>query len=330
MDRMSSHITRAVALLILLNGHALHAAPPPNNDVALEETVSQAQTRFRRALELYQEGNLDAARAEFHRAYDESPNYRVLYNLAQVQFELHDYPAALATFEKYLHDGGNRIAAERRAQVTADVEKLQSRVALVDIRANVAEAEVFVDDVPVGSLPLSAPVVVSAGRRKIALTRVGYVPATQWLDVGGGDRPRLSFELREVVLSARPERKGIDLTERLAPARPPPRAGDGVPWFGWFATGTLALGAGVAGALALTAAADLQRDRTSFGVERAEMDQQKRNVDQLALATDVLIGAAAVSAGVSLYLTLTRKPKLESSSPELSLGYRSLALSGKF
>lgn len=324
--RFSAALTTAA--LIIQVGVA-HAAPAASNDLALEGTVTEAQERFRRALELYQEGNLDAARAEFHRAYESSPNYRVLYNLGQVEFELHDYPEALATMQKYLREGGARVPADRRAQVTADIEKLQSRVANLDIRVNVQNAQISIDDVPVGQSPLPAPVVVSAGRRRITVSRIGYVSESHSLDVGGGDRPMMQFELRELPGPARVDLSRSESSTVAArashDAQPAP-----FPWIGWVLTGALAGGAAVTGSMALREASNLERQRAVFGAERSELDVQKHLVDQWALATDVLLGATAVSAGFSVYFTLARKPNAEAASARVVIGPRSLILSGAF
>src|SRR5262245_31514318 len=126
----------AGCMWILLSAVAPAWAAPPA-PAAEPAAVTEAQTRFKRALELYEEGNLDGARAELRRAYETSPNFKVLYNLAQVEFELHDYPAALASFEQYLSLGGDKVAEPRRAQVQKDIEKLRARVATVKISVNV-------------------------------------------------------------------------------------------------------------------------------------------------------------------------------------------------
>jgi hypothetical protein len=305
--------------------------PGQLDEVGVEATVTVAQARFRRALELYQEGNLDAARAELHRAYDASPNFRVLYNLGQVQFELHDYPEALATFRKYLHDGGPRIGAARRLQVAADIDRLESRVAVLEIRANVPDVEVAIDDVSIGVAPL-ADVVVGAGRRKIVASRSGYLAETHWLDVAGGDHPTVDFAMREIVVAVRPELTPDEVTRSSRRTVPAPRRADTapVPWIGWAIAGTLASGAVATGAFALFASRDLEQERATFGVERSELDGHKRRVDRLAIATDVLIGTAAVTGALSFYLTVARAPKVEGNLPRVTFGLRSVALNSSF
>src|SRR4051812_42949552 len=64
--------------------------------------IEEAQRRYVRGKDLYEENDFQAALVEFRRAYDLAPNYKLLYNIAQVCYQLQDYPGALRTFNKYL------------------------------------------------------------------------------------------------------------------------------------------------------------------------------------------------------------------------------------
>src|SRR5262245_59729535 len=79
--------------------------------------VEEAMRRFQRGRDLYEENDFNGALAEFQLSYDLSKNYKVLYNLAQVQYQLQDYPGALRTFNKYLVDGRDDLPAARREEV---------------------------------------------------------------------------------------------------------------------------------------------------------------------------------------------------------------------
>src|SRR5512145_1254691 len=80
-----------VALLVFVGFGAtanLAAARPGASNPQSSESgsaVEEASQRFQRAVKLYRERSFDAALAEFNRAYELSPDYRVLYNLGQVQ-----------------------------------------------------------------------------------------------------------------------------------------------------------------------------------------------------------------------------------------------------
>src|SRR5204863_71029 len=78
-------------------------------------------------------GDFGAALAEFRRAYELMPSYKILYNLGQVSYQRHDYAAALRAFRQYLADGDDAIPDERRREVAGAIVDLESRVGRVEI-----------------------------------------------------------------------------------------------------------------------------------------------------------------------------------------------------
>ena len=82
---------------------------------ARADDLADAQSHFERGVKLYQEGAYDAALTEFERAHQTAPRYEVLFNIAQVHYQLHEYAAALSAFERYLEEGAYEISDDRRA-----------------------------------------------------------------------------------------------------------------------------------------------------------------------------------------------------------------------
>ena len=101
-----------------------------------EQAKVQASQHFRRGVELFQEEAFRAAMAEFQRAYDIAPDYRLLYNLGQTKLELHDYLGAAQSYERYLAAGYLDITPERRAEVEQALAALRERTASVKIAVN--------------------------------------------------------------------------------------------------------------------------------------------------------------------------------------------------
>src|SRR5262245_7666887 len=146
------------------------AAPPANAKAADGASsspggvaVAEAERRRLRAIQLFDEGDLEAALLEFKRAYELAPTHRLLYNLALVCLRVHDYAAAIGYFERYLRDGADAIEPERRRAVQDKLAEILPRVALVHIHVNVTGARIFVDDRAVGTAPLPAPLRLNAG-----------------------------------------------------------------------------------------------------------------------------------------------------------------------
>jgi tetratricopeptide (TPR) repeat protein len=185
-------VTVWIALdLLLLCAPAIAVAAEP---VAPEATAT-ASAHFNRGVELYRQGNLDAALAEFVRANELSPSYRLLFNMAQVQMERHDYVRAIGLLESYLAQGGSEIQAERRAEVEQDLAQLRQWVAALWVSANVDPANVWVNDERVATLPLANPIMLNPGIARVRVEANGHKPYLGELTIAGGDRPRLELSL---------------------------------------------------------------------------------------------------------------------------------------
>ncbi len=185
---------RALLTTLLVVGTILLSVP-----VAFaqdQEALTEARTRFTRGLELYEAGDYEAALAEFTRAYEVAPHFAVLYNIAQVKAQLVRYPEAVETFERYLAEGGDQIAAPRRAEVEEELRRLGAligRIALVV--ENPERATVYVDDTEIGRTPLGSPLRVSAGRHVIEVRAEGFLPTRRLVTVAGGEEETLHVAL---------------------------------------------------------------------------------------------------------------------------------------
>jgi len=83
MVRMTARATIASWLLGLSLAAPASARPKQKTpaDAGTQAISVEAQERFQRAIELYQEGNLDAARTELQRAYETAPSYKPVRSL---------------------------------------------------------------------------------------------------------------------------------------------------------------------------------------------------------------------------------------------------------
>jgi len=296
--------TRFVASVVAL---AMLASPLP-----ARADTEEAKSHFQRAVELFHESDFRAALIEFQRAYDAAPNYKVLYNLGQTSLELQDYAGALKAFRGYLDGGGREIPAARRTQVEADLKRLESRVARVEIAVNVEGADITVDDVSVGRSPLSQAILVGAGRRKIAATKAGMSTATRVVDIAGGDKPKVSLELVEQsaqVITVTTQPDGTT-TQKLVPLQPQVsvRTTTGPStafWISFATTGVLAVGAGVLGAVALVQKNNFDAAVQKVGATTLEIDDARDRTRTFALATDITSGVAIAAAITTVVLAFT-------------------------
>jgi hypothetical protein len=313
----TSFLAVVVAASLTLAPRAAWAQP---NDTVAED----AKSHFNAAVGLFREGDYRAALVEFRRAYDLSHNYRTLYNIAQAEYELQDYAAALRSFEKYLIEGGADIEPERRVAVKAEMKRLSARVAKLDIKSNVAGADVLVDDVVVGRTPLSEPLVVSAGRRKITIQKADMSPASRAVDVAGGDT-------QTVVLDLAPPKPVLPKNAVVEPPREPPPSRTAL-WLSLAATGALTGGAVVTGLLAVGAHDDAEAKLSARGVTAREVESAHSKTTNLALATDILGGAAIAMGIVTIVIAASGKNAGDETraSASISAGPGGAILRGRF
>lgn len=318
------YLSRSVGLALVM-GLWAGSAGAAGRKAPSKANLEEAQSRYQRGRELYEENDFQAALVEFQRAQELAPSYKLLFNIAQVQYQLQDYASALGSFQRYLQEGDAEVSAQRREEVQREVDRLEARVARVRVTLNKPGAEISVDDVPVGTAPLREPLLVNAGRRRVSVSLTGHVPVSRVVNVAGRDSIEVVLEL-------------VSTTSTLPPMPPPPQARAaspaaevaevagtgarrGVPlWVPWAATGGLAVASGVCGLLSLSASNTLREKRDTFGVSRADLDAASGRTRTLALSTDVLTGATLIAAGVSAYLTFSRPAAAPSAAEPVRVG----------
>ena len=289
------------------------SAPATSGEEAQEGQVDAAtaamRAHHRRGIQLYDEGDFRLALVEFERAYEISKNYKILFNIGQVQYELKSYARARLAFEQYLALGGDRIDPARRADVERDLASLRARTATLTVRTNVPGAEIAIHDRNLGRAPVEAAV-VDAGIARVQASSPGHETIVREIALAGGDVRTMPIELQPIKREVLVTHTTTGLPASVVAA--------------WITTGVLAAGT-IGSAIAANAAhSDYERRREtpisgSSAEARGELERQRDLVTGLALTTDVLAVATLVAAGVSLYLTV-REPKRDAPAVSAALG----------
>jgi hypothetical protein len=288
-------------------------AETPDATDANESDVEQARKHFSQGLKLYKDGDFDAALVQFERAYAVKPNFKVLYNLAQCYFELHQYVEARDTLSRYLKDSEGNIDAERKNTVESDLAELTKRIGHLRVSVNVGGATVYIDGKKAGVTPLSGAIDVNEGQRTVSVETNDRGSKQRVIRLGGGEEQQVSLDFEDpaTVPQANPANYGLD---RSSPAE---SRGLGA---GFWVTGIGALalgaGAGVTGYLALKARDDHDADLKRFGVTASDLDDTRQKAKTFALTTDILAGSAVVCAGIATVLLITH----DSGSQQVGLG----------
>lgn len=311
--------------LAIMLGLGVAAGPA---QAANDSKTAQASAHFQRGVQLYKQRSFDAALAEFEKSYELAPDYHLLFNLAQVQLERHDYVAAIKRFREYLQVGEGQIDAARRSEVEREIARVNDLVAEVSFAVTPDGTQISLDGVELGGAPLSAPIAINSGVHRVLLSKPGFTTVQQTLTVAGGESPRVVVALRPTQTEPNP--RAADARAQAAPAagsaRSSPKPDEAAPGVRpershtglWISLGaTVALG-GASGAMALVTSKakrnfDSELDR--FGATPDDIDSARARLKTDALVTDVLAGAALVSAGFCVYFIATGGSSSEAASP---------------
>ncbi|WP_155798847.1 PEGA domain-containing protein, partial [Sorangium cellulosum] len=167
---------------------AASAQPAP---AAAEKPLSESLTGMARAehgagTALFKDGDHAGALARFERAYELSRDHRLLWNVALCQKNLRRYAKMLATLRRMEIDAGAALSARDKQDIADLIQAAGAYVSHLEITASEPGATVFVDDEPVGTTPLAAPVPVDIGERRIRVSKPGFVDFVRQEKVVGG------------------------------------------------------------------------------------------------------------------------------------------------
>jgi hypothetical protein len=190
MTRRTIAVVLAVGLAAALpcTGHAQTRAAPT------EAARSEARERFDRGMSLFNGGDNPGALVEFRRAYELVENVTVLYNIGLVYAQMGRPVEATDALDQLLASPG-ALSPDRLAIARKTRDEQASRIAEVDLQANVAGARVEVDGVEVATTPLAGALRVPGGTHVIGLVAPGYSPQRKEVAIPGGQKQSVQFEL---------------------------------------------------------------------------------------------------------------------------------------
>lgn len=299
---------------------AAGAEPSRPSDPALDA----AMKHFEQGIALYEEGDYAAALFAFEKAYETKPDHRLLYNIGVTALELKDYAAAIDALSKYLEEGGDEIAEDRRAEVEGQLTTLRSRVGTVTIDCNVEGAEVRVDGKVVGTTPLAGPLTLNLGPRTIEVVASDgeHESYSSEVEVAGGSSTTLAVSLSRRSPAPPPAVLAEEPTEpETAPSRYPKLRV--ATFVGLGVTGLAGAGLAVAGSLALRADDDLQREHDRFPGDPDALSNARDRRDSLVLTSNVMIGVTAAFAAATIGIgvaTVVSKRRQDSQRARLQPG----------
>jgi hypothetical protein len=328
-------MNRPLRIAMILFALGTSHTRPASADSTSPGAAQEASKHFERGVKLTEDEDWRAALIEFQRAYAVDPNYRVLFNIGQCLYQLKDYPGALDAFQRYLATGADAIAAERRAEIESDIEVLKGRVARVRVSSAVVGGEVRIDDVVAGTTPLTSPVVVSAGRHRLTLSKAGMPTVTREIDLAGEEVAEAKLD-PDVAPEAAPPLSNAPPVVAPTPApAPAPHAPSPSMLPAWIAFGVGAVGVGVGAIFAVTAMNDKSEldgqcvDKSCPTTSQSVISAGQRN--SVISSIGFGVGIAGVAAGAA-YLVIVPSVHAHSTAASVSLvvGMQTLGAAGTF
>jgi tetratricopeptide (TPR) repeat protein len=252
---------------------------------AEDSNVEQARAHFGRGVQYYEDGDFRAALMEFERAYSIQHAFQLLYNLGQVSAELRDYAAAERYFREYLAKGGQEIAVDRRAEVSAELARLKARVGSIRVTANLPDVQIHVDDQVIKN-PSAGPIRVSAGRRELVAEKAGYSPVRRVVEVLGGEELTVKFDMGSPLGAASNDSPNV------------------LPWVAGVSSAVLLVAAGATGYWAYRDSSEYSSALNSVTTQD-RLDQLSARAETKALLADVLLGTAIAGGVLTIIFVVT-------------------------
>lgn len=294
-------------------------------DAGANDAHSRAREAFRSGVKAFQAEDYREAAAQFHRAYEIKPAWKLLFNIGQCEAALKNYGLALDAFEGYLAQGGDEVDRARQREVLAEVQRLREMVGYLEVEGREGDV-VVVDGYERGALPLIANLRLSVGQARVEVLRGEEVVLSTVVEILG---------TQTTTISARQQ---VPIATEAAPAPAPliietedAKSRTGV-WVSFGAAGAAAVGAAITGGLALGARKRVDSHCEGGVCPSAYEDEEKRAM-ALAVTTDVLIGVAAAGAVLGLVLLMTgEEPETDTAriSPVISGDAAGLVVTGRF
>jgi hypothetical protein len=169
--------------------------PPTPNDAALEK----AKDLFRQGVTLLGAGDTERALDLFLRSRAAFPSAKNTTNAAICLDQLGRYDEALELYEEVLTKFASDLDESDRAAIAPAMATLRQKVGSVDVSANVDGASIVIDGRARGTLPLTTPIRVLAGKRLVRVVKSGYVTSEKTVEVKSGETLRIDARLEPLA-----------------------------------------------------------------------------------------------------------------------------------
>ena len=175
---MTPRLVPAFVLASLLAASSARAEEPWQTD-----PESVAKELFFRGVKLLEAGDAERALDAFQRSRATIPRRGNTLNAAICLEKLGRFDEALELYEDVIARFATDLPIAERVALASTMADLRKKVSSVTISANVTGASVQIDGRPRGTLPLTAPIRVTAGSHVVRVVKNGYETFTAKVEV---------------------------------------------------------------------------------------------------------------------------------------------------
>jgi hypothetical protein len=184
--RLRSASARLSGVFAVLVGASLGAYAHPADAAPGAADVAAARQHFSAGLKLYAEKAYAAALAEFQQAYSQAPRASIQRNIAQCQRDLHDFAAAYEAYGELVERWGATLRPQEIATTKTAMSELALFTGTIHVTVTEPGAAIEIDGHPAGATPLVKPLRVNLGRVHLVISKSGFDPIEQDIDVKPG------------------------------------------------------------------------------------------------------------------------------------------------
>ncbi len=136
-----------------------------------------------------------AALAQYEAANKAQPSAEALEGVANARYQAKQDAEAYAAYDEYLKTYGAKVAKPKKTAAEARLKELDGRTGTLSVSVSEAGAQISVDDKPVGTTPLAAPLRLAVGPHRVRIAKDGFTPVDQVPNVVAGVAAKVDVKL---------------------------------------------------------------------------------------------------------------------------------------
>jgi hypothetical protein len=293
----------ALATVLSLSATSQAQETPPAPSPQIQE---DARVHFTAGVNLLQDPakpRYDEAYAEFKKAYELVPSWKILGNIALCAMNLERDSEAIDAYTRYLAEAKDLDPAER-AQAERDLSTLKAGLVKVTVSSNPDGAQIHDTRIPARGQPVTNIYGPIAGKTEIGVRRGHHVIKAHYPD-GVDVSWEIDLDADQAHVFDKPIEQPKPVLPPVAPAEPLKTRPITTPvYIGAAATGALAVGWIVTGSIALSTHSKFENANDGSDPNRAK--DLRSSGQTMNVVSDIFLGTAIVAGAVTAYLYLTR------------------------